>query len=263
MSDSASSVDQPARSLERSKFYEFFRWLSTSLFKFFYRPVFIDAHNIPREGGVILASNHQSFIDPPLIGGVVPYRQFAFMAQAYLFKVPVLGSLIRALNSIPVSGGGGGDAASIKALVAALKAGRPVVVFPEGSRTPDGAMQPFKRGVLLLMRRARCPVIPVAIEGVFDAWPRSRKLPRLFGYRFIIRYGTPIQPEDMRDDEALEMLAAEIDRMRLEIRQELRTITKGKLPKPGPGDRAMHELVEASASRTPEASADEPISPVA
>lgn len=247
--------------MERNWFYELCRSLSSGLFRLFYRPIFIDAENIPRHGAVILASNHQSFIDPPLIGGVAPYRQFAFMAQAYLFKVPLLGTMIRALNSIPVSGSGGGDAASIKTLVGALKQGRPVVVFPEGSRTHDGAMQPFKRGVLLLMRRAKCPVIPVAIEGVFDAWPRSRKLPRLFGYRFIVRYGKPIPPEDLRDDEALARLAAEIDRMRLEIRADLRSHTKGKLPRPGPGDQPSARLVENATEQQAGASGAEPISP--
>ena len=235
-------VARPAS--ERSRFYEFCARACVGFLKLFYKPELIDIHHVPAEGGVILASNHQSFLDPPLIGGFVGWRQFAFMAQSYLFKVPVLGSMIRALNSVPVSGSGG-DTASIKALVAALKDGRPVVVFPEGSRTPDGAMQPAKRGVVLLMRRAKCPVVPVAIEGVFDAWPRTRKLPRLFGYRFMVKYGAPIPPEDLREDDALERVVAEIDRMRLEIRALLRERTNGKQPAAGPGDQPAQTLTES------------------
>ncbi|MCB1282517.1 MAG: 1-acyl-sn-glycerol-3-phosphate acyltransferase, partial [Salinibacterium sp.] len=203
----------------------------------------VDAHHVPNSGGAILASNHQSFFDPPLIGSMIPWRQFAFMAQEYLFKVPLLATLIRALNSVPVSGSGS-DGATIKRLIKTLQEGRPVVVFPEGSRTADGAMHTFKRGVVLLMRRAKCPVVPAAVEGVFDAWPRHRKLPRFVRQRMVVVYGEPIAPEALRDEQALELLAQRIDELRLRARAILREQTSGRLPANTIGDGPTERLVE-------------------
>ncbi len=227
---------------ERRAFYSFFRIIAASIFKVVYRARIVHAERVPPEGGVLLISNHQSFLDPPVLGCFIVWRQFAFMAQAYLFRVPVLNWLIRGLNSVPISGDGT-DTATIKTLIKTLREGRPVVVFPEGARTRDGAMQPFKRGVVLLVRRAKVPVVPAAVEGAFDAWPRMRKLPRLFGQRVVVVYGEPVAPEDLRDEEALERLAREVDRLRLEARRILREDTRGRLPESDVGDEPTRVLV--------------------
>lgn len=230
---------------ERSRFYSSWRVLCAWVIKTFCRVECIDMHHVPPRGGVLIASNHQSFLDPPLLGSLVTWRQFSFMAHQYLFKVPVFGACIRALNAVPVSGSGS-DLSTIKALIAKLKEGRPVVIFPEGSRTYDGSMQPFKRGVMLLIKRAKCPVVPIAIEGAFDAWPRHKKLPRLFGVRTVVVYGQPIAPDDLRDDQALLRLAQQIDELRLRARAILRERTQGRQPPPGPGDRPTEQLIEVA-----------------
>lgn len=240
------SSTRPARPEgERRLFYAAMRWLCEGVFRVVYRVEVVDAHHVPRDGGVLLASNHQSFFDPPFIGSMIRGRQFAFMAQEYLFKVPVFSFLIRALNSVPVSGGGS-DGATIKRLIKTLQDGRPVLVFPEGARTRDGAMHPFKRGVVLLMRRAKCPVVPAAIEGVYDAWPRHRKLPKLFRQRMVVVYGEPIAPEDLKDEQALEMLAARVDELRLRARRILREKTGGRLPNNSAGDSPTARLIESA-----------------
>ncbi len=247
-SDAATNDPRPPRPPgERSWFYNAWRALCELVVRVVYRVECVDIHHMPRTGGVILASNHQSFFDPPLLGSLIKWRQFSFMAHQYLFKVPLFGTCIRALNAVPVSGGGS-DLSTIKALIVKLKEGRPVVVFPEGARTIDGSMQPFKRGVLLLMKRAKCPVVPAAIEGGFEAWPRHKKLPRFFGVRAVVVYGEPIAPEDLRDEQALLRLAQQIDELRLRARAILRERTQGRQPPPGPGDQPTDQLVENAAS---------------
>ncbi len=237
---------------ERRWFYSAWRWLAVFVFRVVYRAEIVDAHHVPRSGGVLLASNHQSFFDPPLLGCFIHWRQFAFVAHEYLFKVPVFSAVIRGLNSVSVSGSGS-DASTIRALIKTLQDGRPVVVFPEGARSIDGSMLPFKKGVVLLMRRAKRPVVPAAVEGVYDTWPRHKRLPRFFRRRLIVVYGKPIAPEDLRDDQALLRLAQEVDALRLRARAILRERTNGRLPSQGPGDLPTAKLIDDNGARpTPE-----------
>lgn len=132
--------------------------------------------HIPSRGGVIVASNHQSFLDPVLLG-CASRRPFAFLARDSLFRSALFGGLIRSLNSYPVPR----DSLSPEALrraVAVLRKGWPLVVFPEGTRTRDGRMGPLRRGVSLLAVRAGVPVLPARIDGAFLVWPRQHRLPR-------------------------------------------------------------------------------------
>jgi 1-acyl-sn-glycerol-3-phosphate acyltransferase len=112
-------------------------------------------------------------------------------------------------------------------------------------------MRPFKRGTWLMMSRALCPVLPVAIEGAYDAWPRTRTLPSLWGKRIRVKIGEPVDHDRllaMGPDAGLRFLAAEIDAMRLELRAELRRDTGGRYPAPGPGDRGMAPVQEGEAA---------------
>lgn len=229
---------RPGTSLGNLLVYEGMRRLLAMTVRVLYRPVVQELARVPLTGPVLLAANHQSFLDPPVIGFAVTRRHMDYVARAGLFASPVFGGLIRALNSIPISEEGA-DAAAIREILRRLEAGRAVLIFPEGSRTTDGAMHDFKRGVAVLVRRSSCPVMPVAIEGVFDAWPRSARWPRVFGCRVAVRYGVPIPHDELlRDgpDAALDRLKREIDAMRLELRAELRRRTSGRFPPPGPGD---------------------------
>jgi 1-acyl-sn-glycerol-3-phosphate acyltransferase len=147
---------------------------------------------------------------------------------------------LRNLNTIPIkSESGDGDTAAMKEIIRRLGEGNCVIIFPEGTRSEDGRMGEFKPGVALIIKRARCAVLPAAIEGCFDAWPRTRKRPKLRGQRIAVKYGRAIPAEELLAGgarESLHRLEREIDRMRLELRAELRRRTKGRFPPAGPGD---------------------------
>lgn len=147
----------------------------------------------PRDGAVLIVANHQSFLDPPAIGGA-PRRHVCFVARASLFKNRLFGGLISVLNSFPIKDDGRGDTAAIRAALGLLGQGRMLLIFPEGTRSPDGAMHEFKRGAWLLLARANCMIWPAAIDGAFEAFPRGQRFPTLFRHRVRVAFGTPIDP---------------------------------------------------------------------
>jgi 1-acyl-sn-glycerol-3-phosphate acyltransferase len=153
-------------------------------------------HHIPRSGGVILAINHQSYLDPVVVG-CGSRRPVHFMARDTLFR-GVFGLLIRALNAFPVVRGGG-DVAALKQYIARVRGGKVVMLFPEGTRSRDGRIQRLLPGVGMLAVRAGAPVVPTYVSGTFDAWPRHRSLPR--HAEIAIRFGSAITVE-RRDGES-------------------------------------------------------------
>ena len=168
-------------------------WL---LFTLLYRQRILGHRHIPATGPLLVVANHQSHLDPPAIGMAFRTRHLSFLARDSLFAVPLLGTLIRSLNSTPVARGTS-DTAAIRTTLALLAQGRAVLVFPEGTRSLDGSLGEFKRGVWLLLSRARCPVLPVAISGSLGAWPRSRVLPRLLSPPITVHIGEPLAPETL------------------------------------------------------------------
>ncbi|PZR73057.1 MAG: 1-acyl-sn-glycerol-3-phosphate acyltransferase [Chthoniobacterales bacterium] len=140
-------------------------------------------------GPVILAANHQSFLDPPLAGSVSD-RGIFFLARRTLLDGPILGWLLPKLNVIPVDSESGKDRTALKALIRILKAGEGTLVFPEGQRTPDGNLQPALPGVGLIIAKTLAPVVPMRIFGAFDAWPIGRKWPRFRPVTIVV--GEPI-----------------------------------------------------------------------
>jgi 1-acyl-sn-glycerol-3-phosphate acyltransferase len=136
------------------------------------------SERVPAEGALLMVANHQSFLDPPMIGAFVRQRQIVYIARLGLFKSKIFGWFIGALNAIPIREDGQSDTPAIKAALSVLARGHALAIFPEGRRTLDGALQPFKRGTALLFKRAKCPVQPVAVEGNFDAWPIGAPRPR-------------------------------------------------------------------------------------
>lgn len=215
---------QPSASLAQRAFYWFCWWMLMVLFTLVYRLRRYHFDRLPRSGAVLLAANHQSHLDPPAIAMCNTVRGTHFLARAGLFKNRFFSWLITALNAVPIKEDSG-DLGAIRAILARLETGAPVLVFPEGSRTPDGEIHEFKRGLALLLKRAGCPVVPIAIEGAFDAYPRHRVLPRLFGQRIAIMIGEPIEHDELLKDGAeagLARLRDEIEEMRLTLRERLR-----------------------------------------
>ena len=156
----------------------FYYWLgyhlSRLLAQLFFGFRIINRERVIQTGPVILAMNHQSFFDPPLAGNACD-RPIFFLAKKSLMNVPVLGWLLPKLNVIPVNLEGG-DVSALKALIRILSARECALVFPEGSRTPDGNLQPAAPGLGLLIAKTRAPVVPMRIFGAFDAWPIHGKI---------------------------------------------------------------------------------------
>ncbi len=179
------------------------------------------AENIPSQGPVLLVSNHQSFLDP-VLAGVGTRRMFCAMARSTLFHQPGFAWLIRSLNAIPVERNSA-DMAAMRRCIEVMKQGRALLVFPEGTRTNDGIVGTFAPGTMLLIKRAMPTVIPVAIEGAFDVWPRHRKSPKLTG-RIGVMYGPPQSAQSLADmgaEVALKHLRDQVEAMRLDVRQRL------------------------------------------
>lgn len=232
----------PGRSLAGVLFYELCFRAVELVFLVVYRMRREQVEPPPREGAMLIVANHQSFLDPPLVGLSIRNRHPVYLARAGLFKNPVFGALLRALNAVPIKEGGRADVAAMRTAIEELQKGKCLTIFPEGSRSEDGAMVPFKRGAWLLITKARCAVLPVAVEGCFDAWPRQRKWPRVWGKRVASKLGrvVPYEVLEVMGPEAgLAFLAKEIDRMRLELRAGMRERTGGRYPPAGAGDAGI------------------------
>ena len=142
-------------------------------------------------GPVILAANHQSFLDPPFAGSASD-RAIYFLARRSLLDGAFFGWLLPKLNVIPVDSEGGKDRTALKALIRILKAGDGTLVFPEGQRSPDGKLQPALPGLGLVIAKTLAPVVPIRIFGAFEAWPLHKKWPR--SGRVTVVVGEPMGP---------------------------------------------------------------------
>jgi 1-acyl-sn-glycerol-3-phosphate acyltransferase len=247
-----------ARSLKSSVtqtvIYSVCRLIARAVIKTFFGAKVVGVENVPAEGPLLIVSNHQSYLDPPIIGAFIGQRQVAFVARQGLFKSKVFSWLISALNAIPIREDGQSDTTAIKTSLSILARGHALVIFPEGQRTNNGALRPFKRGTALLLKRAKCDVLPVAVEGIFDAWKPGAK-PSPFSCPIMAKYGRPIPYDELVKDGAeagMIRLAREIDTMRRELRATIRERTNGRYPASGPGDNAL-DLPDSPKDALPDA----------
>jgi 1-acyl-sn-glycerol-3-phosphate acyltransferase len=162
--------------------------LFRALYATYFRWRVFGAENVPLQGSVILASNHASFLDPPLVGAGLR-RDINYLARESLFRYPGIGALLRSWNSVPVDRDGGG-ARGLKAILDRLLAGGGIILFPEGTRTRDGNLQPARSGIGLTVIKSQAPVVPVRVFGTYAAYGRHLKLPR--PYRVTVKYGRPL-----------------------------------------------------------------------
>ena len=133
-------------------------------------------HRVPATGPFLIISNHESFWDPPIVGITVG-RRVTYMARKTLFNNRIGSFLMRMQGAFPVDQDGTG-LDGIRTALQMFEKGEGVIVFPEGTRTPDGTMKEFMAGIVLLIRRSKVPVLPVGIAGVYSAWPIHAKRPK-------------------------------------------------------------------------------------
>jgi len=171
-----------------------------SLFRLMYATYFrwrvYNPERVPKQGPVILASNHASFLDPPLVGCGIN-RDINFLARESLFRFPGIGALLRSWNSVPVDREGGG-AKGLKTILDRLHDGAVIILFPEGTRTLDGKLQPARSGIGLTVIKSEAPVVPARVFGTYEAYGKHVKFPR--PRRVAVKYGEPMMFEALRTE---------------------------------------------------------------
>jgi cytidylate kinase len=181
-------------------FYRLLKAVDWTACKLWFRLKVEGLDRIPRRGGVLLAANHQSFLDILVVGASVP-RHVTFVARDTLADTAWLAFVMRRCKAILVRRGTS-DRAAIRAMSETLASGGIVAIYPEGTRSRDGDPGTFKGGAVMAARLAGVPIIPVGIRGAYQAWPRGRRFPKPL--RVGIRFGAPIDPNAADARERLE-----------------------------------------------------------
>lgn len=179
--------------------YGFFHYLCMLVYDMLFRGDVIGTEYIPTEGPFIVACNHASHLDPPIVGSQIP-RQMAFFARKTLWKPGIASWWLDGVGTIPVDRDGGTDVAAIRRVLQTLQSGKALILFPEGTRSPDGNLQPAKAGVGLIACKTQAPVLPARIFNSHLAFGRDGKV-RL-GTRVSVAFGPVIQPADYDDPRA-------------------------------------------------------------
>jgi len=166
------------------------------LARLLFRIRFVGAEHVPGAGPVVLVPNHVSYMDPVLL--TIPiHRPLRYMTLEPFFRVPGLGLLIRWCGAFPVRGEDT-DGQAVRTAIRILRTGEPLVIFPEGGRSTDGRLLPFRAGAFRIALQTDAPVVPVTIAGAFAAWPAQRRLPR--PGQITITYHPPVSRKDLPPD---------------------------------------------------------------
>jgi 1-acyl-sn-glycerol-3-phosphate acyltransferase len=191
--------------LDELTFYTFARSVVNAIFKPWYRVETIGAENIPKEGGVLLCSNHIHNLDP-IIVGITGKRPVYFMAKEEIFRVPVLGNIVRKCNAFPVKRGMS-DREALRKGINILKDGHVLGLFPEGTRSKTGELGKGLAGAGFFALKTNCAVVPCAILGPYKNLQKLK-----------VVYGKPIQMDELRTSKAsaetaTELIMAEIHKL--------------------------------------------------
>jgi len=151
--------------------YYFWYTVSKTIARLFFSFRVLYPERMVEEGPLIFASNHQSYFDPPLVG-ICSRRGVYYLARKTLLQIPLLGKLLPHINVILVDRDGN-DMSALKSVIRTVKSGNAVVLFPEGTRSIDGNLQPAKAGIGLVIAKTRAPVQPVRIFGSYEAFPKG------------------------------------------------------------------------------------------
>lgn len=174
-------------------------------------PVRVEGHeNIPVHGAALIVVNHGSILDIPAVAQSAGPRHTAFVARRSLSDNRMMDFILEGTDAILLDPGTS-DRAALRKIVAELKAGNLVVIFPEGTRCRDGRLQAFKGGAVLSAKMAGVPIIPCGVEGAYDAWPRHRRWPRRRTLH--VRFSAPVDSSGAGLLERLESTVAELARI--------------------------------------------------
>jgi 1-acyl-sn-glycerol-3-phosphate acyltransferase len=188
------------------------------------------SRHVPWRGPALVVANHESFLDPLLVGMAVVRRPY-YLARKTLFRNRLFGAYLRSVNCVPVDQEGVAKE-GLKTVLGLLHAGQAVILFPEGERTGTGEMQPLRPGVQLLIKRGMAPVVPVGVAGSFQAYSRHQKLPTLSplflpatGAAVAVSVGRPIDPHRLA---ALprDVLLAELEKEIRKARERARRLRR-------------------------------------
>jgi 1-acyl-sn-glycerol-3-phosphate acyltransferase len=185
--------------LKQTPFYSFFHYLARTIHSMWFRGEVVGLENFPTDGPFLIASNHASHLDPPIVGSQVA-RQMRFFARRSLWNSRIFSWWLDKVETIPVERDSG-DIGAIKRVLQALKEDRAIVLFPEGTRTTDGHLQKAKAGVGLMACKTGVPVVPCRVYGSFEAFGKGHKLPQL-GKSVSVVFGPPIYPHEYDDPKA-------------------------------------------------------------
>ena len=185
----------PARRERAAPLYAMARVFLRAFFRLFNRWEVAGGERVPAEGGVLLIANHTSYADPPIVGTASP-RPVNFMAKAELFRIPVLGWLIRRTHAFPVRRGTT-DREALRRAIRLLREGRVLLIFPEGTRSPDGRVMEAEQGAAFIALSAGASVVPVAIDGADRVLPQHSPFMRPAKLR--VAFGEPLDLSHLCD----------------------------------------------------------------
>jgi 1-acyl-sn-glycerol-3-phosphate acyltransferase len=169
--------------------YNIFYNLAKLLARVFFSMRVVHSERMVETGPLIIAVNHSSFFDPPL-AGICSRRGVFYLARKTLLKWPFFGPLFPAMNVIPVERDGN-DMSALREVIKKIKEGNAVLLFPEGTRSPDGRLQPARAGIGLVIAKTGAPVLPMRIFGAYEAFPKNAK--SLRSSQITVVLGEPIR----------------------------------------------------------------------
>lgn len=175
------------------------------------------AENIPDQGPAIYVSNHQSNFDIPILYAGLPI-QFRWMAKQELFRVPLFGLAMKRSGYIPIDRSDRRKAMhSLNLAAQRIKDGTSVIIFPEGTRSPDGQVQEFKKGALVIAAKAQVPIVPIAIQGSFQVQPKDRW--KVTGHPLTLTIFPPLSTEDLK--------VKEVEHLTIDLHAKIAATIKG------------------------------------
>jgi 1-acyl-sn-glycerol-3-phosphate acyltransferase len=170
------------------------RWFCHFVLRTFFHYRVLREEYVPKSGPCLIVSNHCSFLDPPAVAVGARRCTYSF-ARKTLFQSGLRGWMFRRFLTIPVDREGGKDSTAIRTVLRLLQLDQSILLFPEGTRSPDGQLQPAKRGIGLIAVRSRVPVVPARVFGSYEAWNRHWSKPR-WGTPVTVAFGPPLLPAD-------------------------------------------------------------------